>query len=85
MSSNASQFVLPLGSHFNMNGSALYEGHFFFFFIYYFIFIFLGIAAVYVAQTLGETLSVGKIFIIIITSTISAIGTHGKFFFLFIF
>ena len=59
----------------------LFFKHFFFILhIFFFLQFFSGIAAVYVAQTLGENLSMGKVFIIIVTSTISAIGTHGNFF-----
>lgn len=55
------RFVLPLGATVNMNGTALYEG----------------MAAIFAAQSLGMQLSIGQMVVIIITSTLAAVGAAG--------
>ncbi|MCC7475797.1 MAG: dicarboxylate/amino acid:cation symporter [Pirellulales bacterium] len=54
-------FVLPLGATVNMNGTALYEA----------------VAAVFIAQSLGMTLTFGALLVIVLTATLAAIGAAG--------
>lgn len=56
-----SRFVTTLGSTVNMNGTALYEA----------------VAAVYIAQLSGVTLTVGQLILVCITATIAAAGAAG--------
>lgn len=42
------RFVLPLGATINMDGTALYEA----------------VAAIYIAQTIGEPMTIGRIILI---------------------
>lgn len=58
---NIARFVIPLGSTVNMNGTAIFHG----------------VAAVFVAQMYGINLGIQSIIIIVVTSTLSAIGTAG--------
>ena len=58
---NVSDFVLPLGATFNMDGSALYEA----------------IAAIFIANIIGIELSVMQQIIIFIMAIISSIGAPG--------
>lgn len=52
-------FVLPIGATVNMDGTSLYQG----------------IAAVFIAQTLGIDLSIGDQLSILLTATLASIGT----------
>lgn len=61
VSENVSSFVLPLGATVNMNGTSLYQG----------------VAAVFIAQALGLDLSLGDQLMIVLTSTLAAIGSAG--------
>jgi Na+/H+-dicarboxylate symporter len=61
VSKRSASFILPLGASINMDATAIY----------------LGIATVFFAQTLGVTLSWYQYAIVMITSTIGAIGTAG--------
>lgn len=54
-------FILPLGATINMNGTAIYHG----------------VCAVFIATCYGINLTIGQIATIIMTSTLSAIGTAG--------
>ncbi len=58
---NIARFVIPLGSTINMNGTAIFQG----------------IASVFVAQMYGIDLSLQSLIIIVVTATLSAIGTAG--------
>jgi Na+/H+-dicarboxylate symporter len=53
--------VLPLGATINMDGTALYQG----------------IIAVFAAQAFGIDLSLGDIFLVMLTATLVSIGTAG--------
>ena len=55
------RFMLPLGATINMNGTALYEA----------------MAAIFVAQSLGIELTVGKMIVTAFTATIAAVGAAG--------
>lgn len=61
VSKNIARFVVPLGSTINMNGTAIFQG----------------IASVFIAQMYGIDLSLQNIIIIVVTATLSAIGTAG--------
>lgn len=61
VSENVSSFVLPLGATVNMNGTSLYQG----------------VAAVFIAQALGLDLTLGDQLMIVLTSTLAAIGSAG--------
>lgn len=61
VSRNIACFVVPLGSTINMNGTAIFQG----------------IASVFVAQMYGVDLGLQKLLIIVVTATLSAIGTAG--------
>ncbi|KAG6557518.1 hypothetical protein Mapa_000792 [Marchantia paleacea] len=52
-------FVLPLGTNINRDGTALYEA----------------IAVIFIVQAHGESLSVGQVIVIVIVATLAAIGT----------
>ncbi|KAL3682159.1 hypothetical protein R1sor_000181 [Riccia sorocarpa] len=52
-------FVLPLGTNINRDGTALYEG----------------VAVIFICQAHGRDLSVGQILVIVIVATLAAIGT----------
>lgn len=58
---NITSFVLPLGSTVNMNGTAIFQA----------------LAAVFIAQAYGIHLSWENLGIIVITATLSAVGTAG--------
>lgn len=60
-SKNISNFILPLGSTINMNGTAIFQG----------------IAAVFVAQAYGIDLSWQQLAVIVVTACLSAIGAAG--------
>jgi len=53
--------VLPLGATINMDGTALYQG----------------IIAVFAAQAFGIDLSIGQLFLVMLTATLVSIGTAG--------
>lgn len=61
VSNGISSFVLPLGATVNMDGTAIYEA----------------IAALFVAQVFGVTLSGGDYFTIILIGTLASVGTAG--------
>ncbi len=54
-------FVLPLGATINMDGTALYQG----------------VCALFVAQALGLSLTIGQQLTIVLTATLASIGTAG--------
>lgn len=57
----SADFVLPLGATINMDGTALYEA----------------VAAVFIANAIGFDLTFGQQVIIVLTSTLAAIGAAG--------
>lgn len=59
--SNISNFVLPVGVTINMDGTSCYQA----------------IAAIFIAQVFNIDLSIGQTLTIILTATISSIGTPG--------
>jgi len=59
VSEEVSSFVLPLGATINMDGTALYQG----------------IAAVFIAQTLGMDIGLGAQLTIVLTALLASIGT----------
>ena len=61
VSEQISSFVLPLGATINMNGTSLYQS----------------VAAVFIAQALGMELSFSQQLMIVLTSTLAAIGSAG--------
>ncbi|MFN0065031.1 MAG: dicarboxylate/amino acid:cation symporter [Chlamydiales bacterium] len=61
VSKNIASFVLPLGATMNMNGTAIFQG----------------IAAVFISQAYGITLGWESLLMIVVTATLSAIGTAG--------
>jgi Na+/H+-dicarboxylate symporter len=61
VSEEISSFVLPLGATINMNGTSLYQS----------------VAAVFIAQALGMELSFSQQLMIVLTSTLAAIGSAG--------
>ena len=60
-SKKATNFVLPLGSTINMDGTALYEA----------------VAVVFLFQLFGIDLSAVQLFIVVITATLAAVGAAG--------
>ncbi len=61
VSKNISSFVLPIGATVNMNGTAIFQG----------------IAAAFIAQAYGIELGWQSLLIIVVTATLSAVGTAG--------
>jgi Na+/H+-dicarboxylate symporter len=61
VSENITSFVLPLGATINMNGTSLYQS----------------VAAVFIAQALGMDLTFSQQVMIVLTSTLAAIGSAG--------
>jgi dicarboxylate/amino acid:cation (Na+ or H+) symporter, DAACS family len=61
VSKNITSFVLPLGSTINMNGTAIFQG----------------MAAIFISQAYGIHLDIYSILTIVITATLSAVGTAG--------
>lgn len=61
VSENIASFVLPLGATVNMNGTSLYQS----------------VAAVFIAQALGMELSFSQQVMIVLTSTLAAVGSAG--------
>jgi len=58
VSNKVTSFVLPLGATVNMDGTALYEA----------------VAAMFIAQAYGITLTIGQQFVIMATATLASIG-----------
>ncbi|XP_056019959.1 excitatory amino acid transporter 1-like isoform X2 [Ostrea edulis] len=54
-------FVTPIGATINMDGTALYEA----------------VASIFIAQYIGQTLNVGEVIVVSLTSTAAAIGAAG--------
>lgn len=61
VSKNIASFILPLGSTVNMNGTAIFQG----------------IAVVFISQAYGIDLSWQNLIVIVLTATLSAVGTAG--------
>ena len=61
VSEEVSSFVLPVGVTINMDGTSCYQA----------------VAAVFLAQVLGLDLTFGQMLLILVTATISSIGTPG--------
>lgn len=61
VSKNIASFVLPLGSTINMNGTAIFQG----------------IAALFIAQAYGIELGWENLLLIVVTATLSAVGSAG--------
>jgi len=61
VSNRVSSFVLPLGATINMDGTALYEC----------------VAAVFIAQAYGITLTVPQQFIVVLTALLASVGAAG--------
>lgn len=61
VSSSIAGFVLPLGATVNMNGTAIFQG----------------LAAIFVAQAYGIHLTICNLIIVVITATLSAVGSAG--------
>ncbi len=56
-----SQFVIPLGTTINMDGTALYQG----------------VATIFLAQVFNIDLSMGQLLMVVLTATLSSIGAPG--------
>lgn len=61
VSNRSASFVLPLGATVNMDGTALYEA----------------VAVIFIAQSIGYSLSLGKLIVIFLTASLAAIGAAG--------
>lgn len=61
ISKRSSEFVIPLGATINMDGTALYEAA----------------AAIFIAQVIGQDLSMSQQVIVAVTATLAAIGAAG--------
>ncbi len=61
ISKGVTSFVLPLGATVNMDGTALYEC----------------VAAIFIVQVLGITLSAGEQLLVVVTSLLASIGAAG--------
>ncbi|MBN1164445.1 MAG: dicarboxylate/amino acid:cation symporter [Candidatus Krumholzibacteriota bacterium] len=61
VSEEISSFVLPLGATINMDGTALYQG----------------VAAIFIAQVYGISLTLGDQFTIVLMATLASIGAAG--------
>src|SRR5690606_11647049 len=61
VSRRSADFVIPLGSTINMDGTALYEA----------------VAAIFIAQAIGIDLSFGDQVVVAVTATMAAIGAAG--------
>jgi len=61
VSKKSTEFVLPLGATINMDGTALYEAA----------------AAIFIAQAIGQDLSIVQQLIVAVTATLAAIGAAG--------
>lgn len=59
--SSISQFVIPLGSTVNMDGTAMYQG----------------VATLFLAQVFGVELGFGELALVVATATLSSIGAPG--------
>ncbi len=58
---SVSQFVIPLGTTVNMDGTALYQG----------------VATIFLAQVFSVDLSAGQLLLVVLTATLSSIGAPG--------
>ena len=54
-------FSLPLGATINMDGTAMYQG----------------VAAVFAANLIGQTLTIGEAVTVVVTATLASVGTAG--------
>ncbi|MBM7623058.1 dicarboxylate/amino acid:cation symporter [Sporohalobacter salinus] len=54
-------FTLPLGATINMDGTAMYQG----------------VAAIFAANLIGQTLTIGQQMTVVLTTTLASIGTAG--------
>ena len=61
LDTDVSRFVIPLGATVNMDGTALYQG----------------VAAMFIAQTIGLDLTIMNQVTIVLTATLASIGTAG--------
>lgn len=61
VSKNIANFILPLGSTINMNGTAIFQG----------------IAAVFISQAYGVDLGFQGLLVVVVTATLSAVGCAG--------
>jgi Na+/H+-dicarboxylate symporter len=61
VSKNISNFILPLGSTVNMNGTGIYQG----------------MAVIFISQAYGIQLDFQNLIIIVVTATLSAVGAAG--------
>lgn len=61
VSKKVGRFVLPLGATINMDGTALYEA----------------VAVIFIAQSYGIHLGLGKLIVVFITASLAAIGAAG--------
>lgn len=61
MNPNTTSFVLPLGATVNMDGTALYQA----------------VSVIFIAQAYGTNLGISELLLIILTATLSSIGTAG--------
>jgi Na+/H+-dicarboxylate symporter len=58
---SVSQFIIPLGTTINMDGTALYQG----------------VATIFLAQVFNIDLSAGQLLLVVLTATLSSIGAPG--------
>lgn len=56
-----SQFVIPLGTTVNMDGTAMYQG----------------VATIFLAQVFGVDLGIGQLALVVMTATLSSVGAPG--------
>lgn len=61
VSNRSASFVLPLGATVNMDGTALYEA----------------VAVIFIAQSIGVAMPLGKLVVVFLTASLAAIGAAG--------